>query len=488
MLARLFACLLVGLALAGPISYAQPSPTAFQTAIANTVQGFTLNEIIQWSDAQFARTASVGRYVRWGGSIVIGSALVAAGLDYFYNYLRSQTGTSLDSWQNSGQALQVVAACLGTSQYDRNVACDYVVVYDQYSCEQIAEYPRQLGLSFAAILQQYATGTYLPSGGLCQGPGTTQRTFGPSIAVPLQRQTLPDFLRSNPDAAEGVKQAVVRYINDHAPNSPSNPYPGVRLDPPPNPNQWTDNPYTRPDIDTDGDGWPDSIESKEAVRRHSPIPDLVNDPNQHPDPDADPDGDGWSTADEVKYGTDPYDPSSHPSARNPSNAAPDTDGDGWPDDVEIASGTDPNDPNSHPDGDPPQTDDTWPGGPGRVQPGRLDLPSAPAEDLRPLPEVEPFWAPFQQQVLDRWNTEVSTIRNTASHKFPFGIVSILSPHVSTDGAECSFPLPIAHADSRIDICSTPIWQTAASFRPILLGLLYLSFAYLLVRRALDVQR
>jgi hypothetical protein len=91
-------------------------------------------------------------------------------------------------------------------------------------------------------------------------------------------------------------------------------------------------------------------------------------------------------------------------------------------------------------------------------------------------------------VLDRWNGEIASIRNTASHRFPFGIVSILSAHVSTDGAQCSFPLPVAHADARIDICSTPIWQTAASFRPILLGLLYLSFAYLLVRRALDVQR
>ena len=70
----------------------------FRQAIRETVTGMTLDEIIQWSDRQFRRRAILGRYVRWGGAIVIGSALVYTALEYFYNQLRQQTGTPLDDW------------------------------------------------------------------------------------------------------------------------------------------------------------------------------------------------------------------------------------------------------------------------------------------------------------------------------------------------------------------------------------------------------
>ena len=49
----------------------------FKDAVKGAVQGSTLDEVIAWSNARFARQAAIGRYVRWGGTILLGSALIA---------------------------------------------------------------------------------------------------------------------------------------------------------------------------------------------------------------------------------------------------------------------------------------------------------------------------------------------------------------------------------------------------------------------------
>jgi hypothetical protein len=96
-MARVLLLLVLSLLGAGGPALAQ---SHFKDAVKSAVAGSTLDEVIAWSDAQFARAATIGRYVRWGGTILLGSALIAAGLDYFYNYLRRETGTSLDQWVN----------------------------------------------------------------------------------------------------------------------------------------------------------------------------------------------------------------------------------------------------------------------------------------------------------------------------------------------------------------------------------------------------
>jgi len=94
-MARVLPLLLLALVGAGGPALAQ---SHFKDAVKGAVQGSTLDEVIAWSNARFARQAAIGRYVRWGGTILFGSALIAVGLDYFYNYLRRETGTSLDRW------------------------------------------------------------------------------------------------------------------------------------------------------------------------------------------------------------------------------------------------------------------------------------------------------------------------------------------------------------------------------------------------------
>lgn len=517
----------------------------FKGAIRSTVQGMTLDEIIQWSNAQYARRATVGRYVRWGGSIILGSALVAAGLDYYYNYLKRETGTPLDQWYHWASS---VAAGLG----EYKVAVEGPVCRSPYGCraDQL-EYRCVYSYRWAAYAFSFPGGSvggtrtlygsWVVGTPTCdsvqvwrdraqmdflgrlsssynqwryepvrpehrQGvPESARPRFDADLSWlvdvlvdPGQRPELSQWIGRYPNAADGVKTAVTQYLNDTEPLSPSQPWPGVRLDPVPNPNQWTDNPFTRPDIDTDGDGWPDPVEWREANRRGVPWPDLINNPQAYPDPNGDPDGDGYTNLEEVQQGTDPYDPASHPVRRSPTSPRVDTDGDGYSDEEEIRKGTNPNDPASYPDTPPEQQPEEnpdepqWPGGPpsGRIDP--VQLPEVEQVEREKLPEwdkLNPLAEAWRQQVVDRVSQKLAELQNILKDRFPFGIIAGIRQRVSFADAQCAVQLSLPPVGTlAVDICNTPVWQLAASFRPVLAGLVWVAFGFAAIRRALDVQK
>jgi hypothetical protein len=481
----------------------------FKDAVKGAVQGSTLDEVIAWSNARFARQAAIGRYVRWGGTIFLGSALIAAALDYFYNYLRRETGTSLDQWvnwqgvpepvwtggsapANNGQIADAIGAKCGPSLR----VYPYVVVngnpasgYSMYVWDGRAGYSVAYlgGRSFNPRIpwaDAYAMATAEV------WPLFKQWVSARCPDAFAPRPPLSDWIQQHPDAAQGVRQVVTTYVDATPIGSPQSPYPGVELQPVPNPNQWTDNPFTRPDIDTDGDGWPDSVEWKEANRRAVPWPDVINNPQVYPDPNADYDGDGWSNLEEVRLGYDPYDSNSHPTTRTP---WVDTDGDGYSDAEEIAKGTDPQDPQSHPDTPPEEKpdDSEWPGGPPPARPDPVNLPEVQIPEKKDLPRLQDWdnvAESWKRNVQDRVAQRFRELQNTLKEKFPFGILTIAqSRSTSVTSAQCGVTFEIAGQSVVVNSCDTPVFHFMEGFRSVLLGLLVLGFTYAVIRRGLDIQ-
>jgi hypothetical protein len=505
-MARVLLLLVLALVGAGGPALAQ---SHFKDAVKAAVQGSTLDEVIAWSNARFARQAAIGRYVRWGGTILLGAALIAAGLDYFYNYLRRETGTSLDRWVKWPGVPD--PAWTGASQ-----PANWQEIADAIGAQcgsHFRVYPSVEVYGNPA----YAYSMYVVSGGVRVAnlgyrslPDRIPRSEAYSLATaevwPLFRQwvlercpdafasrpPLSDWVQQHPDAAQGVRQVVITYVDATPIGSPRSPYPGVELQPVPNPNQWTDNPFTRPDIDTDGDGWPDSIEWYEANRRGVPWPDVINNPQVYPDPNADYDGDGWSNLEELQLGTNPYDPNSRPQRRGPTTFV-DTDGDGYSDDEEIRKGTDPRDPQSHPDTPPQERPDDadWPGGPPPVRPDPVDLPEVEIPEKKDLPRLQEWdnvAESWKRNVQDRVAQRYRELQNVLREKFPFGILIIAqSRSVSTSGAQCGFTFEIAGQSALVNPCDTPVFHFMEEFRPVWLGLLLLGFTYAVIRRGLDVQ-
>jgi hypothetical protein len=255
-MARVLLLLVIALVGAGGPALAQ---SHFKDAVKSAVQGSTLDEVIAWSNARFARQAAIGRYVRWGGTILLGSALIAAGLDYFYNYLRRQTGTSLDQWVNwsggvpepvwTGRSSPANAADItnalrekcgpdfafypvvwvftsGSDGYGYRI---YVVNSRGHSVAELADVPPSPSRSQA---QAYAMATAEA------WPRFRQWVSGRCPQAFEERPPLSEWIQRHPDAAQGVRQVVITYVDATPIGSPRSPYPGVELQPVPNPNPF----------------------------------------------------------------------------------------------------------------------------------------------------------------------------------------------------------------------------------------------------------
>ncbi len=234
----------------------------------------------------------------------------------------------------------------------------------------------------------------------------------------------------------------------------------------------------------------DTTEWYEANRRGVPWPDVINDPQVYPDPNADYDGDGWSNLEELRLGTNPYDPNSRPQRRRP---FVDTDGDGYSDDEEIRKGTDPRDPQSHPDTPPEDRPDDaeWPGGPPPVRPDPVDLPEVEIPEKKDLPRLQDWdnmAESWKRNVQDRVAQRFRELQSVLREKFPFGILIMAQDRsVSTTGAQCGVTVNVAGQSVLVNPCDTPVFHFMEALRPVLLGLLLLGFTYAVIRRGLDIQ-
>ncbi|MCY1703444.1 hypothetical protein [Deinococcus sp. SL84] len=435
-----------------------------------------------------------GRFIKWSGGFMLAGELVYGAMEWCANnntcsgavrgFLYSKPG-SLDLLPESvvinGKNVFKTSECSGNMEvYGGSYSMAYYV--EPYNAEKgngIYTYVRLTAKSdgverFESNFWNEARADYVAQ---CYG--------APSAST---------FSTLAPQTKEEIADAVRRYIEDNP--SRVRPY----LEPAPNANQWADDPYADPALDTDGDGWTDAAEYERGTDPNSNLSKPKTATTT-----LDTDGDGWTDEEERAKGTDPRNPKSYPLPIRPSPTS-DTDGDGWTDEEERAKGTDPYNPSSKPSGEPgtqptpkpePQpelecksgevlrygkcvpeeTEVKCPIGQvknpvtGRCERERDDSERADPSEFPPLEPPDEF---DPTDLHAHWEEVLSKVREAAKDKFPFGIGDKWFPDDSGGSNLCqSYSVEVGE----LDIASAPCSTDAANFgrdvvRPALVWLLF----------------
>ena len=478
---RLLVALAVAGALFSPVLAHRPLPSSpsspFVPGIREVVYELGEVEIIRFAGDRVTKSVRWGRYVRWGGAIVIGATALLTALDWFYRELKRESGTSLDTWMR-WDAERHWPWPQGDPPYDLEFVCwspggsTDPAGYDVYLARPTlntdpdaravylydgAELRLYYDVAQAGVARSVATG-------LCAG----------------DRPSLADWIRDYPDAAEALRDILAEYVTAHPPSSFSEPWPGIRLDPPPTGNQWYDNPFFNPYEDSDGDGWPDWYEWDVGA---DPA-----DPSSQPDPAADLDGDGYDNQAEREAGTDPTDPDSRPGS-----PGVDTDGDG------LVDGSDPcpRDPNNFCGGNAQQQEEQQEQEQQQEQQEeqqqeeelpdpslpRLTPVSLPRFDQPLLPEITSRF----ERVRINFEQDLQTLWDTLQDRFPVGMARWIPVPPSVSGGSCEMRVQLEIPDlppAQVDVCNNPVMQWAASTgRLVVLASLMVGFLFAIARRA-----
>lgn len=450
----------------------------------------------------FARLQDVTKSVRWGrlipyaGAAVAAGSLIYAALDWFYKEAQRSTGTSLDEWAEGvavgGVALTVSIRLLypGTSYAEYGYAWSYgggshqggdpagtTVPYKMSVTE--SDWMDAFGEAYAEWCAAHCdegyfalVTTYVVSGQGCGGLIVMGVLSAPRCYLVMAWDDLSDWIDNHPDAGPAARGILHDYLQ-HQEGQPWWPYTyeepygpgsGIELDPVPNINQWYDNPYANPQLDTDGDGWPDW---KEVVGGTDPL-----DPNDYPAydpaPGEDPNDDPW----------------------------PDRDGDGIPDVYDPCPAQASNKCNdaAEPDPEIEIPDDYMRDATGQAQ---LDVLNEILSELRedeqddqpagqpdaPMPELTPLSEPsLTWTVLEDVATQIESAAMSwwadAQTRLPFALGVAWLPAAPSIGAgECQgVQMTILGQEQEVGLCGTAIDTfLAGTGRAVLLAALLVGF-------------
>lgn len=490
----------LGLPLLSGGAYAAVNPATAPGALAVThpLRTWTEAEVLSGAGLVDGTLANVAKVVRWGarvgfvGAVVLqGPQLINAGLQWFYDVAKKSTGTALDQWYADSQ---VTNPCPATSTF---------TTIDSVECTINGN-----SVYFHTGWNQGAQG-YNASYAYLDGSGATVygywpdnnhwQTLVPSLASAIdgynywlglagyKAPTLSQALTADPSAAAALGNQVLPDFVDHLTQDPqfpytyANPLPGIGdvvIQPTPTANQWFDDPYAYPTMDTDGDGWPDWVEWR-----------LGSDPTNAasiPDPVADFDNDGFSNGDELAAGTDPADPYSRPGT-----TTVDSDADGIADSADPC----PTDP-ANECGISKQLDGVAQEATLQDTNSKLDTitgllenagtdyqPTAPTfaqPDLSALQAVDPAidstpWDDLIAHASERF----ATVWDSAQLKMPFGMVSWVPDGTALNnitGGCAPVSVAVAGRGASLDLCGGAVddFMTTTG-RSLLLGFVWLSF-------------
>lgn len=173
-----------------------------------------------------------GRFIGYGGGVVIAGTLMYEALNWFYNEVKRETGTGLDGWYKG-------TSSSGLRPFPTDFPAAYEIVPGSatFLCD-----------SNGSSYYSYNNGSAMIGGVY----GRTYRDMDNFAVAPCGGSNNP--VSSVPGAPAAMRNVLHDYLNAH---------PDVArtlLSPAPNDNQWNDSPYTNPTLDTDGDGVPDAAE------------------------------------------------------------------------------------------------------------------------------------------------------------------------------------------------------------------------------------
>jgi len=481
--------LLIALAVAGALitpAYAHrpPAPNftltaGFKNAIEDAIEGYTLDEVIQWSESQFTKRIAWGRYITYAGTAVFAASLIYSGLEWFYDQAKKSTGTSLDTWWNMSNGPYTDYIWYIKRGYCDDYLHKYVWIYQCANCQEYetrgGTCPPTPSISVGEQAVNNARGTtegyhWVDEDQIGEPvqiilPGYTEPMTVQAAYVRINRPPVSDWIQQHNDAADGIKQAITDYIEDqdsqnNIPQTFGQPIPGVTLDPEPTGNQWWDNPFFDPLEDSDQDGWPDWFEWDTGSN--------PSNAGSQPLPTADPDGDGYDNASERDAGTDPTDPNSRPDV----DQDQDSDGDGLKDSADPC----PNDPlnQCQPDNNEQTPEPETP---------TLTPVNIPSFEMPTMPDLasrfDPLKQNFQQRLNDLWDV--------LQDRFPVGMSRWVPTPPSIGGGTCDMNVTLQIPDlpsAQVNICDNPVMQWAASTgRSLVLASLMVGFLFAVIRRA-----
>lgn len=368
---RRAALALLALAVGGS-ALAQDVQSPIRSRVPEAIKTWTQEEILRefgpitrtgggFGGRVIRQLPKAGRYIKWGGGLIIGGILVNDALSWFYNEAKRSTGTALDDWYRPGVSGQAGVVFTVTA---RNI-CGFGeyfggTVTEKRICASSVEEARNFVDATLAAANVSAAPWSAPAGRTDMIERLLLSDSGP----------LGDHLRNHPDAVNALKDAVAEYLNTHPDLIPS------LLDPIPNANQLADD-IVDPGLDTDGDGMTDGDELRRGpgvttTPGNRPHPDdgPITDPSDPASKPVDTDGDGipdWRDSDDDNDGV-PDDEETPEGQKDktkkpekfmdtdgdgiPDDQDQDDDGDGWSDQAEETAGSDSKDKNDTPENKP----------------------------------------------------------------------------------------------------------------------------------------
>lgn len=317
--------------------------------------------------------AKAGKIIKWGGAFSVAAELLNNALSWYYKQAQD-AADPLGNWWNGipPQFPEPVSFSADSTTYKPVSGGCFFISNGFPTTAWIAYTDVENGKYIAAYATNNPDGTVryraqrFSAWTTYQGALSEYKLLCDSGTRP-QDETLDEFLKRNPNAAEQIKNIVKRYLRNH---------PEIALDrmePRPNRNQQ-DDAVTDPELDTDKDGVDDGDETQIKKRnpgnRDHPDDGGPSDPNEPDSKPKDTDGDGipdYRDGDDDNDGTpDEEEPTQPPACQKDKNCNPetekDTDGDGQkdrddpdddndgsPDQEEEEDGSDPKDPDSKPE-------------------------------------------------------------------------------------------------------------------------------------------